>query len=342
MTIRLLLIEDNSTDAALTRDVLAAESIDRFEITHVVTLQEGLNRLKSEPFDAALLDLSLPDAHGIGTFTRTQVISPEIPIIVLSGSDNQALALQAVQEGAQDYLVKGATQVESLARAIRYAIERKRTQEQIKASLREKDVLLREIHHRVKNNLQILDSLLRLQAQSITEPHIVRLFEECHSRVRTIGLLYETLSRSRDLALVDMPEFIESIATNLFQSYAVSQSTIALHLGVDPVSMSIETAIPCGLIINELISNSLKHAFPEKTGSVSIELVSNPDETFTLIVQDTGVGLAAQVFKRQPPPLGLQLVAMLSEQLSGTAELQGLDGTKWTITFPPLVYGARF
>jgi two-component sensor histidine kinase/CheY-like chemotaxis protein len=340
--IRILLIEDNSRDAQLIEDSLTELNANQFNISHAVTLGDGLIRLSRERLDAVLLDLSLPDAHGLETVTRIQANSPEIPIVVITGNDDQALAIQAVQQGAQDYLIKAQAHAQVLTRAIRYAIERKRAEEQIKASLREKEVLLKEIHHRVKNNLQIIDSLLRLQADLVTNPQVVGLFQESHARVRTIGLLYETLCQSQNLADVDMPTYIDSLTRALFQTYAVARETIRLKLSIEPVSMSIDTAIPCGLIINELVSNSLKHAFPRGTGDVSVELVPNPPQTFTLVVTDTGVGLPREVDERNPHTLGLQLIAMLVDQLSGKSDLYRNGGTRWTVTFPQLIYRARF
>lgn len=129
--IKVLLVEDNPVDVQLTQDILAEWHIDQFNVIPVTTLAEGLAQLSRERFDIVLLDLSLPDAHGLGTMTQIQTANPDIPIVVLSGYDDQALALQAVQQGAQDYLVKGQGHSELLARALRYAIERKRAEERL-------------------------------------------------------------------------------------------------------------------------------------------------------------------------------------------------------------------
>ena len=129
--IKVLLIEDDAVDAHLTQDILAEWSVEQFQVTHVTTLTEGLARLSRERFDAVLLDLSLPDAYGLPAVKQVQATSPAIPVVVLSGVDDQALSLQAVQQGAQDYLAKGKGQPELLARSIRYAIERKRAEERL-------------------------------------------------------------------------------------------------------------------------------------------------------------------------------------------------------------------
>jgi two-component sensor histidine kinase len=218
----------------------------------------------------------------------------------------------------------------------------KRIEDQIKASLSEKEVLLKEIHHRVKNNLQVVDSLLRLQACGVKDPNVLGLFEESQTRVRSIALLYETLCRSRNLARIDMLEYIQKLTTQIFQSYGVSQDTIRLQLHVQPVSLTMDTAFSCGLIINELISNSLKHAFPSGSGAVSVQLLANQDQTYTLVIGDTGVGLPREVDERTCTSLGLQLVSMLLKKLDGTSEMRRSEGTTWTMTFPELVYQPRF
>ena len=220
-------------------------------------------------------------------------------------------------------------------------IRYKRIEEHIKDSLREKEVLLKEIHHRVKNNLQVIESLLRLQAGMAKDPRDLGLFKESQARIRSIGLLYETLCRSQDLARIDMPDYIHKLTGQLFQSYGISQDAIRLQLHVQPVSLNMDTAIPCGLIINELMSNSLKYAFPVGSGEVAVTFVSNPDQTFTLVVSDTGVGLPHEVDERNSPSLGLQLVSLLLQKLDGTSEVQRSTGTTWTMTFPELLYPAR-
>ena len=217
----------------------------------------------------------------------------------------------------------------------------KRIEDQIKASLKEKEVLLKEIHHRVKNNLQVIESLLRLQAGMAKDSRDLGLFKESQARIRSIGLLYETLSRSRDLARIDMPDYIHKLTRQLFQAYGISQDAIRLQLQVQPVSLNMDTAIPCGLIINELISNSLKYAFPRGSGEVSVTFASNPDQTFTLVVSDTGVGLPRDVDERNCSSLGLQLVSLLLQKLDGTSAVQRSGGTTWTMTFPELLYPAR-
>ncbi len=223
--------------------------------------------------------------------------------------------------------------------------EQKEGEEQLKASLKEKEVLLREIHHRVKNNLQIIFSLLNLQSGYIRDSHALDMFRECQNRVRSMALIHEVLYQAKDLARVNFAEYIKNLSVNLFRSYGVSSKAIDLNISVRDVMLEIDTAIPCGLIINELVSNSLKYAFPGgKVGSITIDMHPEDEDQLVLIVSDNGVGLPEGLDFRHTETLGLQLVNTLTDQLKGHIEVQGIHGTEFKISFPPngLMKGAGY
>ncbi len=212
--------------------------------------------------------------------------------------------------------------------------DRKWVEDQIHASLEEKEVLLKEIHHRVKNNLQVISSLLKLQAGYIKDDRILEVFQESQNRVRAMALIHEKLYQSEDLAKTDFAEYIHSLATDLFRSYSVNSRVIKLNLNVEDVRLSIDTAIPCGLIINELISNSLKYAFSAgQAGEINISLSSEAGDRYTLIVQDNGSGFPTNLNFRNTKSLGLQLVCSLIKQLHGTIDLERDRGVAFKITF---------
>ncbi len=212
--------------------------------------------------------------------------------------------------------------------------DRKWAEDQIHASLEEKEVLLKEIHHRVKNNLQVISSLLKLQAGYIKDDRILEVFKESQNRVRAMALIHEKLYQSDDLAKTDFAEYVRSLVTDLFRSYSVSSRLIKLNVQVENVRLSIDTAIPCGLIINELISNSLKYAFsPGQAGEITIHLSSKTEDYYTLIVQDNGSGLPTDLNFRNTRSLGLQLVCSLTKQLHGTIDLECQHGAVFKITF---------
>ncbi len=212
--------------------------------------------------------------------------------------------------------------------------ERKRAEEQIKASLREKEVLLKEIHHRVKNNLQVISSLLYLQSKGIEDDQALEMYRDSEGRVRSIALVHEMLYQSQDLARTDFAEYVRSLATDLFRSYGVNAKVIQLKINVEGVFLGVDMAIPCGLIINELVSNSLKHAFPDgRAGEIRIELCEDNEGQFILMVSDDGVGFPKGLDFRNPKSLGLQLVNTLVDQLEGAIELDRSGGTAFKITF---------
>jgi two-component sensor histidine kinase len=211
---------------------------------------------------------------------------------------------------------------------------RKRTEEQIRASLEEKELLLKEIHHRVKNNLQVVSSLLSLQAGSIKDKQVVDVLKESQNRVRSMALIHEKLYKSRDLSRIDFAEYIRTLADNLFRSYRIDRNTVTLRLDIDNLSMGIDIAIPCGLIINELISNSLKHAFPGgRMGEIYIRFYSVADKRLELIIGDDGVGLPEDFDFQKTESLGFQLVNILTEQLQGTIKVGNDKGTEFSIKF---------
>jgi two-component system CheB/CheR fusion protein len=220
--------------------------------------------------------------------------------------------------------------------AIQDITQRKQVElDRMKASLREKEVLLKEVHHRVKNNLQIISSLLRLQSETQQHKPPLEVFKDSQNRIRSMALIHEKLYHSQDLSKIDFSEYVRNLTSNLFLSYDVDPTRIELEVAVDDVSWDIGTAIPCGLIINELISNALKYAFPgTRQGKIRVEL-RKEGEKFLLIVADNGVGFPKDVDFRKAESLGIQLVSMLTDQLNGTMDLHTDGKTEIRITFPP-------
>jgi len=212
--------------------------------------------------------------------------------------------------------------------------ERKRAGEQIKSSLQEKEVLLKEIQHRVKNNLQVVSSLLNLQAGEIKDKRAREALKDSQHRVISMAMVHEKLYQSRDLARVDFHEYVQGLATELLRSYRVDSDAITLKIRPGHVSLGVDAAIPCGLIVNELISNCLKHAFPAgRKGQVLIDFHLDNDK-YNLVVSDNGVGLPKDLDFRNSDTLGLQLVITLTDQIGATIELNGDGGTEFKIMFP--------
>jgi two-component sensor histidine kinase len=212
--------------------------------------------------------------------------------------------------------------------------ERVRAEEQIKTSLKEKEVLLQEIHHRVKNNLQVISSLLRLQSGHVQDAQTIEILRDSETRVRSMALIHEKLYRSSDLAQIDFGEYIRELAAFLFRSQNASARGIGLNIQTEQVLLNVETAVPSGLILNELISNALKHAFPDgRAGEISIKLWAGHDDQLNLMVADNGIGFPPDLDFRNTTSLGLQLVNSLVSQLEGTVELDRSRGTTFQIIY---------
>jgi len=239
-------------------------------------------------------------------------------------------------------LMEIGTQEEKFAKAFHsapYAITlTKQAEEKIKASLLEKETMLKEIHHRVKNNLQVISSLLELQSSYVQDEKSREIFQESQDRVSTMAKIHTMLCQSEDMSGVDFGGFIGDLAGRLQQSYGIAGSRVGIHVNVD-VSLTIETSIPCGLILNELVSNALKHAFPEgRGGEVNISMIKAGDR-LVLTVQDNGIGFPEAVDFQNTKSLGLELVNLLVGQMNGAITLTVEGGTTFTITFPAVSKG---
>jgi len=217
---------------------------------------------------------------------------------------------------------------------LRDITERKLAQNEITKSLKEKEVLLKEIHHRVKNNMQVVFSLLRLHSSRITDKKDAEIFRESQNQIRSMALVHEKLYRSEDLSDIDFSDYVRHLASALFRSYAVDVGRIALRLEIEDVMLGIDAAIPCGLIINELVSNSLKYAFPDgKRGEVRIDFHRTAGREVQLSVSDNGVGIPEGLDPSSTESMGLKLIRILAEQIGGRLELDRAGGTSFRLTF---------
>ncbi len=212
--------------------------------------------------------------------------------------------------------------------------DRKIADEKLKQSLKEKEVLLREIHHRVKNNLQIISSLLNMQSRQLTDSVVRDLFDDSQHRVRTMALIHEKLYQSDGLTLINFDQYLRNLTTHLFRSYATRSPMVNITVTAENVFLSIDTAIPCGLIVNELTSNSLKYAFPDQsTGEIRVRLIRSDDGRYNLTVADSGIGFPEDVDFRDTATLGLQLVNTLAKQLGAEITLSNHNGACFDLIF---------
>lgn len=212
--------------------------------------------------------------------------------------------------------------------------ERRRAEARVQSSLEEKELLVKEIHHRVKNNLQVVCSLLSLQGSAIRERAVRRLFDETRDRVRSMASIHEMLYQSTDFARVDFSGYISTLASQLFSSCNISSERVKLETRMEPVSLGISLGVPCGLLINELMTNALVHAFPgNRTGTIAVSMGETPDHSIRLSVRDDGIGLPPDLDIENTDTLGFQLVTTLVGQLNGTLEVKRERGTEFIVLF---------
>ena len=220
-----------------------------------------------------------------------------------------------------------------LAVFFRDVTERRHAQEKIRRSLQEKEVLLREVHHRVKNNLQVICSMLRLQSRSLQDETLLQVLRDCRERVLAMALLHDQLHRAKDLSNINLGEYIRNLAASLFCSYGINSADIDLKTDVADIIVTIDIAIPCGLIVNELMSNSLRHAFPSGKGSIWLELRTAGEGRAELVIRDDGQGFPKEPRSSQSRSLGLWLVDLLTEQMDGAMKRSSEAGTAYRLLF---------
>ncbi len=345
----ILLVEDDEAHAILIKRSFAdAKSKLNWEIHHVATLNEAiiwLDENKNKPPSLILADYVLPD--GIGSDLIEKAKKPDeagvgIPVIILTAYGTEELAVRSIKSGAIDYVTKTTEHFRNITwiteRALREwenIVARKRAEEKIEASLREKEALLREIHHRVKNNLQIISSLLNMQARKAKDKKVIESLLDSRSRIQTMSLIHAQLYQSENLEQVKMGTTIPKLVSFLSQIYTQEKKNITSLVTAEGVILSISQAIPCGLIINELVSNALKHAFTGMTeGSIEISMRELAGDRIKLTVKDNGIGIPEELDIYKTDTLGLKIVRTLAEeQLKGKMELIRDKGTGFYVEF---------
>jgi two-component sensor histidine kinase len=346
MKVNILLVDDKP------EGLMALESILGDLGENLVKAQSGREALKhllNMDFALIILDVKMPVMDGFETaaLIRQRERSRHTPIIFLTAyqADEQQV-FQGYAAGAVDYMFKPvvpeilrskATVFVELAKKTeliaRQAVELK-MQGELEASLKEKEALLKEVHHRVKNNLQVICSLLNLQTPYVRDEQDLEIFRESQGRIRSMALVHEKIYQSKDLSSLDFAEYIKNLTAELFKTYLRNGSRITLQTDIHEVRLGIDQAVPLGLLINELITNAIKHAFPERTkGQVEVSLHEPLPGAYKLIVQDDGIGLPPGLDVDHTPTLGLQIVSSLSHQLRGRAAFSTEHGTRFELTF---------
>jgi PAS domain S-box-containing protein len=246
----------------------------------------------------------------------------------------------AISNSNEDYTEKDLEAILRLTHFYTMALQKVRGEKELQKSLAEKEVLLREIHHRVKNNMQIISSLLNLQIQFEDLDETISVLKESQGRIKSMAIIHEKLYQSSSLTNINFKEYLEKLILDIYYSYGILDGSIESMLEIQDINLNIDTAMPLGLIINELVTNSIKYAFPENIGKIIIKLESNHDQ-LELTIADNGIGMPKELILEDSKTLGLQLVNSLINQLDGRLELDTSHGTKFKIIFKELEYENR-
>lgn len=328
---RILIVDDDLKNITLLKNMLEALG---HEAEPAFSGMEALKKLDAT-IDLVLLDVMMPvmDGFQVAAAIRNNTVFGDIPIIMVTILDSKEDRLHAVESGANDFISKP---IDILELRVRLAslLKMKDAQDRIKASLREKDLLLREVHHRVKNNLAIVSSLLRLQSRYAADDFHQKMFMEADYRIQAMAVAHEKLYQAEDLRAVVMSDYVGSLVDHLVVSSKTLGTRIILNKVVQDILLDLEIIIPLGIILTEVVLNSLQHGFPDrKEGEITISLQAAGENGFELTVRDNGVGLPHDFDYSAPKTFGMRLVNIFARQLNGTVHIKSMDGTEFRICF---------
>jgi two-component sensor histidine kinase/CheY-like chemotaxis protein len=329
------------TDIAIVLMDVSMPEIDGFELAEIIR-QHPRYQKTAIIFVSAVRLTDLDQVKGYESGAVDYISVPVIPEIlrakvsVFAELYRKTQQLEGLNRELEWRVTERTAELHAANDRLRHELgERLRVETALRASLREKEILLQEVHHRVKNNLQVIKSLLRLQAYTVMDPALHELFRDSQNRVYAMALVHEQLYQAQDLAHIDFATYLRELASSVLRSYEVRSDQIALALDIDKaVALDIDTAIPLGLILTELVSNSVKHAFCDgRAGTITIGLHCDV-EALVLAVRDDGIGISETCDLRTTGSLGLQLVADLADQLGGAVSIDRCAGTSFQIRIP--------
>jgi len=342
--ISVLFVEDNESIRNLYIKWLEKRVM---KVYHASNGQEGMELFVEHQPDLLISDISMPIVNGLDMIRKIKQANPGLYVIIMSAYSFKEYFLEAINLGVNGYLIKPVepeklfAMVDELAGYVlmQKALEEKERKRQIaetnlKKSLDEKEVLLKEVHHRVKNNMQIISSILKMQERLIGDPKLKTILGESQNRIRSMALIHENLYRNENLANIQFKNYAQALVNTISRSYSNQQRTISFTFDIEDVFLPIDIGIPCGLIINELISNSFKHAFPDRDkGNISIALRQQPDKSYQLTVSDDGVGVNTSFSPETANSLGMRIVHKLIEQIEAEMTYDFSSGTSYFIRF---------
>ena len=342
--ISVLFVDDNETIRQLYRRILEKH------VNYLYIAENGSHGLelyrKHKP-DLVITDMVMPVMNGLEMVKEIKKIAPDAKFVVMSAYSEKDSFIESIHLGVDGYLMKPVEAKKLLSLIDEFAgitlmkweleakeKKRQEAEEYLKKSLAEKDVLLREVHHRVKNNMQIISSILSMQSRSIDEPRLKEVLQESQNRIHSMALIHENLYNNKSLANILFSSYIQSLTGNIARTYSSQQANIQFDYQIDSAYLPMDIAIPCGLIINELISNSFKYAFVNMpAGIISIHFKNLKDDEYMLTVADNGIGIPADVNINKTKSLGMKILHKLVQQIDGELKSDFTNGTKFIINF---------
>ena len=315
--------------------------------------RKGLSLFEENGCDLVMVDLRMPEISGLEVLTRINRDNPEIPIIVISGTGVIADAVDALRQGAWDYLQKPVNDLAILDHTIGHVLEKaemkrqllqyqhnledmvsRRTKE-LKKLLQEKEVLIQEIHHRVKNNMTVIISLLSLKSETLYSTEAKAVLEDTENRIRSMVVAHEKLYSSDNLKYISVCDYLSDLVSELAIGYKSSEKTVELNCDFDDLLMDLNLLIPLGLITNEIVTNSIKHAFTTVSHpTITVSLKKRGTNDAELVIADNGPGYTNENIKKNKKTIGIHIIEALSEQINGTVTLDTSRGTSYSILFP--------
>jgi len=340
---RLLIVDDSAADRTLCRVLMEEARDPSLEFLETGDGAGGLEACRALSPDCVLIDYKLPDMTGLEFLEKLpgESQNDRFAIVMLTGKGSGEVAAAALKAGAHEYIMKDHLTAEALRLTIEKATTRrdlirslKAERDHLSALLGEKEVLLKEVHHRVKNNLAVIASLLSLQASKSGNEGVASALRASQHRVESMALIHEQLYATDDLSQVDLVKHATMLAENLFLTYGIDPARITCHVTMQPLELGLDQAIPVGLILGELVSNALKHAFPDgRTGVIEMGGARH-DGLIELTVTDDGIGIAEGADFERRKSLGMQIIKTLTRQLKGTFEVTGGRPAAFKISFP--------
>ncbi|MGH8537358.1 MAG: sensor histidine kinase [Gammaproteobacteria bacterium] len=351
----ILLVDDNPQNLDVLESILDSPA---YRLIRAQNANQALGTILAHDIAAVVLDVEMPEMSGLelARIIKDRKKTQHIPILFLTAQfrEDQDI-LNGYCAGAVDYLTKPVNaqiltskvavfadlfrKTQALAAANRAleieVTERKQAEERMAAALREKETLLKEVHHRVKNNLQVISSLLDLQAGQTQDAGVRGVLAESQGRVRVMSLIHQLLYERKNFSRVDLGQYLERLTQIVLNAYPVDPQRIALKLDVAEVYLDLERAMPCALLVNELVTNAFKYAFPgDRRGEIGLSLKAHGDREAVLTVRDNGVGLPVELDITQAASLGLQLVPLFVDQMHGSLRVEPGPGACFELRFP--------